>query len=99
MIQQIIKCKIQTVTNGDGIWGCPSGVVINVKKIVITQDAYEDEGITYDIEYIDVYHNASWEIYTDTALPKLISDYLGKKVDFTEQGMQANKRASMEFST
>jgi hypothetical protein len=74
---------------GDSIWGYAGPQTVTVSSI----DVYEDEdGYTS----INVEHDTSWNIYTDTGFEQAISEQLGYAVQFTEQGMQADGVASME---
>ena len=45
---------------------------------------------------IDVAHDTTWDIYTDSGFESAISKVLGYDVTFTEQGMQQDNYASME---
>ncbi|NCZ60308.1 MAG: hypothetical protein EBX71_09275 [Betaproteobacteria bacterium] len=45
---------------------------------------------------VDVAHDSTWDIYTDTAFESAVSGALGFDVGFTEQGMQEDGVASME---
>ena len=79
-------------TAGDGLWGCEAGRKVHVKNIyVITESDDEDAYKT-----VNVVHNSTWDIYTDSAFSNAISEALGYDVDFTEQGMQEDNYASME---
>lgn len=85
---------------GDGIWG---GKAANAKVTEITFKVTMYTLVELPSLYIDVEHNQPWDIYTDDTfvrtLKKLIKDKLDlniKSLDFTEQGMQDNRCASME---
>ena len=54
-----------------------------------------EEGDDYGT-YIYVNHDGPWTIYGDKEFAGAISQILGQRVDFTEQGMQRNGVASME---
>jgi hypothetical protein len=73
---------------GDSIWDYKGPQTVTVSDIAV----YEDE----DYKMIEVAHDTSWEIYTDTGFEAAISRALGYDVTFTEQGMQQNGMASME---
>jgi hypothetical protein len=45
---------------------------------------------------VNVTHDSTWDIYTDSAFEAAISEALGFTVGFTEQGMQEDEFASME---
>jgi hypothetical protein len=79
-------------TAGDGLWGCEAGRKVNVTNIyVITEGDDEDALKTVNVE-----HDSTWDIYTDGAFERAISEALGFTVAFTEQGMQEDEFASME---
>lgn len=87
------SCDFTVVTAGDGLWGCEAGRIVHVTGISIVTNAQEDE--TY--VSVSVTHDSEWNIYTDSAFEEAISAVLGKQVQFTEQGMQNDELASMEF--
>jgi len=64
---------------GDSIWGYEGPQTVTVTDISV----YTDE----DYKMIDVAHDTTWEIYTDTGFEAAISKALGYDVTFTEQGM------------
>jgi hypothetical protein len=78
---------------GDSIWGDTSGRVVTVSGITLTEEVYDD-GDTYT--HVTVEHDSTWDIYTDTAFTKAISEAMQMDIDFTEQGMQDDGLASME---
>ena len=75
---------------GDSIWNYAGPQTVTVTDISVYTD--EDDGYTS----IEVEHDTTWEIYTDTGFEDAISEKLGYAVQFTEQGMQADGIASME---
>ena len=75
---------------GDSIWGYKGPQTVSVSDIAV----YEDE----DYKMIDVVHDTTWEIYTDSGFEAAISKALGYDVTFTEQGMQQDGVASMELA-
>jgi hypothetical protein len=85
-------CSFKVTTAGDGLWGCESGRVINVKGITIINNIYDSEFYTM----VNVQHDSTWDIYTDSGFETAISDAVGFAVTFTEQGMQDDNVASME---
>ena len=90
------SCDFTVTTAGAGYWDCEEGRVvaaIHVTGISIVTNAVEDNMYVT----INVTHDSTWDIYTDTAFEAAISAALGKAVTFTEQGMQDDKLASMEF--
>jgi len=78
---------------GDSIWGDTAGRTVTVSGITVTEEQYDD-GDKY--MHVTVEHDSTWDIYTDTAFTKAISEALQMDVDFTEQGMQDDGLASME---
>ncbi len=87
------ECDFIVETAGDGLWGCEAGRKINVRGITVIEEQYdEDEHWTQ----VNVEHDTTWEIYTDSAFETAISDAVGFAVRFTEQGMQEDNYASME---
>lgn len=85
-------CNFTVETAGDGLWGCEAGRKINVTGVTIINNIYDGEYYTM----VNVQHNSTWEIYTDSAFESAISDAVGFAVTFTEQGMQEDNYASME---
>ena len=78
---------------GDSIWGDTLGRVVTVSGITLTEEVYDDAD-TYT--HVNVEHDSTWDIYTDTAFAKAISAAMQMDIDFTEQGMQDDGLASME---
>ena len=85
---QNIKFPFAVQLANDSIWGYEGPQTVTVSEIAV----YEDE----DYKMIDVVHDTTWEIYTDSGFEAAISKALGYEVQFTEQGMQQNGMASME---
>jgi beta-mannanase len=83
-----IKFPFTVQLAGDSIWGYKGPQTVTVTDISV----YEDE----DYKMIDVAHDTTWEIYTDSGFESAISKVLGYDVTFTEQGMQQDNYASME---
>ena len=79
---------------GDSIWEYTGPQTVTVKEVQVIETKYHDDDETYT--NVRVWHDANWRIYTDSGFEKAISDFLGFDVNFTEQGMQDNFRASME---
>ena len=75
---------------GDSIWGYEGPQTVTVSDISV----YTDEDLGYTS--IEVEHDTTWDIYTDSGFESAISKALGYDVTFTEQGMQQNGMASME---
>lgn len=91
-ITTTFDCNFTVTTAGDGLWGCEAGRVINVTGICIINNIYEQEYYTQ----VNVTHDSTWDIYTDSAFETAISEAVGFAVSFTEQGMQEDNYASME---
>ena len=85
-------CDFTVTMAGDGLWGCEAGRRVRVTSIDVNTTALGDE---LDVT-INVGHDSEWDIYTDTAFERAISEVLGFSVGFTEQGMQEDALASME---
>jgi hypothetical protein len=85
-------CAFAVTTAGDGLWGCEAGRKVNVTGITVINNIYEQEFYTM----VNVQHDSTWDIYTDSAFENAISDAVGFAVTFTEQGMQEDNYASME---
>ena len=79
--------------SGDSIWGNTVERVVNVEGVRVRKITYED-GDTSTM--VDVEHDSTWDIYTDSGFERAISEALGFDVGFTEQGMQDDGVASME---
>lgn len=87
---QNIKFPFTVTLAGDSIWGYEGPQTVTVSDIAVHEAGLED------YKMIDVVHDTTWEIYTDTGFEAAISKALGYEVQFTEQGMQQNGMASME---
>lgn len=85
-------CEFTVETAGDGLWGCEAGRKVHVTGIAVIENDYDGEIYTM----VNVKHDSTWDIYTDTAFELAISDAVGFTVRFTEQGMQEDEYASME---
>ena len=76
---------------GDSIWDRETP---NPKTVTVTD--YEMEADKDGYVHVKVMHDGPWTIYTDTGFEKAISEMIGMKVSFTEQGMQEEGVASLE---
>lgn len=85
-------CDFVVTTAGDGLWGCEAGRQVHVEGITIVHNVYDGEVYTQ----VNVAHDSTWDIYTDTGFETAISEAIGFTVRFTEQGMQEDEFASME---
>ena len=80
---------------GDSIWGYTGPSTVEVTGVQVIETTYADEPTdTYTL--VNVTHNTTWDIYTDSAFENAISSVLGFAVSFTEQGMQDDNLASLE---
>ena len=80
---------------GDSIWGYTGPSTVDVTGVQVIETTYAHEPAeTYTL--VNVTHNTTWDIYTDSAFENAISKLLGYAVCFTEQGMQENNYASLE---
>ena len=87
------NCDFVVLTAGDGLWGCEAGRRVRVTGIHILHNSWTEGSIASSVH---VAHDTTWDIYTDTAFERAISDAIGFSVGFTEQGMQEDNLASME---
>ncbi len=84
-------CAFTVTTAGDGLWGCEAKRKINVSGITIINNIYEQEFYTM----VNVQHDSTWDIYTDSGFEEAISDAVGFAVTSTEQGMPEDELASL----
>lgn len=85
-----IKFPFTVQLAGDSIWDYEGPQTVIVTAIDIEKN---DE---YGYHYVNVSHNTTWRIYTDTGFERAISEAIGFYVCFTERGMQENGIASLE---
>ena len=78
----------------DSIWNYTGSDTVRIDGIQVRETVYEDDDDVSTM--VNVEHDATWNIYTDTGFERAISDALGMEVTFTEQGMQDDNYASME---
>ena len=78
---------------GDSIWGYEGKDTVNVNSIQVIKTVSEDG----DYTMVNVGHDTTWDIYTDSGFEAAISKLLDLDVTFTEQGMQDDGYASMEL--
>lgn len=76
---------------GDSIWDRETP---NPQSVTVTD--YEMEEGEDGYMHVKVMHDGPWTIYTDTGFETAISEMIGMKVSFTEQGMQQEGIASLE---
>ena len=79
----------------DSIWDYDGSDTVAVKSIQVIETVdSEDNDSNYTM--VNVEHDATWQIYTDSGFENAISKTLNMDVSFTEQGMQEDNYASME---
>ena len=88
---------------GDGFWGAEAGREVTLTGFNI--DYYLDNDynqVSKDhpeavIGHVTVEHDSTWDVYTDSAFSEAAAAYTNiEGLDFTEQGMQNDFKASME---
>lgn len=90
------KCNVKVQLAGDSMWDCNLKTV-TIKEIHIAETDYGDGDISTHIEVVHTGKDNSWRIYTDSGFEEAVSELLGTSVSFTEQGMQSDGYASMEY--
>jgi hypothetical protein len=80
---------------GDSIWDCNLKTV-TIKEIHVSETDYDGDICTH-IGVVHTGGDESWRMYTDSGFETAVSDLLGTSVSFTEQGMQDDGYASMEY--
>jgi hypothetical protein len=94
------KCNVKVQLAGDSIWDCELETV-TITSIHIAETDYGDSvsthiAVCYEVDGDEEYEG-SWRIYTDSGFEEAVSELLGTSVSFTEQGMQDDGYASMEY--
>ena len=79
----------------DSIWDYNGSDTVAVKSIQVIETV-DSEDNDYNYTMVNVEHDATWNIYTDSGFENAISKTLNMDVSFTEQGMQDDNYASME---
>ena len=87
-----IKVKLSKGKGTDTWWqpyfyNGPPIDCVTIKKITLRENGKD----------FDVHHTGPWNIYNDSAFKEAIEKIMKSNVDFTEQGMQKNYKASMEM--
>jgi hypothetical protein len=77
----------------DSIWKYEGKDTVRVDSVQVIKTESEDGEYTM----VNVEHDTTWDIYTDTGFEAAISELVGEDVTFTEQGMQQDGVASMEL--
>jgi hypothetical protein len=99
-ISTTYDCNVEVQLAGDSAWDCEIEAV-TVTSIHIHENFDEDGDssihitVCYNVDG-DTEYEGSWRMYTDTGFEEAISELLGTRVFFTEQGMQDDGFASME---
>jgi hypothetical protein len=99
-ISTTYDCNVEVQLAGDSCWDCEIEAV-TVTSIHIHENFDEDGDssihitVCYNVDG-DAEYEGSWRMYTDTGFEEAISELLGTRVFFTEQGMQDDGFASME---
>jgi hypothetical protein len=83
----IVECA------GDSIWADTAGRKVNVRGVTVIEEQYDKDEHWVQV---NVEHDSTWDIYTDSGFEAAISEAVGFAVRFTEQGMQEDNYASME---
>ena len=99
-ISTTYDCNVEVQLAGDSAWDCELEAV-TVTSIHI-HERFDEDGdssihiaVCYNVNGDEEYED-SWRLYTDTGFEEAISELLGTRVFFTEQGMQDDGYASME---
>ena len=79
----------------DSIWDYDGSDTVAVKSIQVIETVDSEENDS-NYKMVNVEHDATWQIYTDSGFENAISKTLNMDVSFTEQGMQDDNYASME---
>ena len=90
------KCNVKVQLAGDSMWDCNLKTV-TIKEIHIAETDYGDGDTSTHIAVVHTGKDGSWRIYTDSGFEAAVSELLGTSVSFTEQGMQDDGYASMEY--
>ena len=99
-ISTTYDCNVEVQLAGDSIWDC------EIKAVTVTSihihESFDEDGdssihitVCYNVDG-DAEYEGSWRMYTDSGFEEAISELLGTRVFFTEQGMQDDGMASME---
>ena len=67
-------CDFTVETTGDGLWGCEAGRKVRVTGITVIDEDWGEDG-TYTS--VNVTHDSTWDIYTDSGFEAAISEVLG----------------------
>ena len=88
---------------GNGLWGAERGRSVTFTGFDIERYTEEeiadwaDWATVGDIRHVWVYHDSTWDVYTDSGFVEAAQRFTGlSTLEFTEQGMQEDGAASME---
>ena len=77
----------------------PKKFNVTQMNIGIYDEEEDNDPYSYGNTGLEVFHDAgTWQMYTDDTTEQQISDYLGVKVSFSEQGMQNEKFMHFDIS-
>jgi len=77
----------------------PKKFNVTQMNIGIYDEEDDNDPYSYGNTGLEVFHDAgTWQMYTDDQTEQQISDYLGVKVSFSEQGMQNEKFMHFDIS-
>jgi hypothetical protein len=97
-------CDVRADIAGDSIWDCTLTAAddVRINTICVTEgvvggdyDGYTSVNVYYTVNGEEEYED-SWRLYTDEGFADTVSELLGERIYFTEQGMQEDGMASME---
>ena len=100
-VTTVYKCDMVATLAHDSIWDCviTDKDEVRIKTICVIGgtdgDDYSTINVCYTVNGDDCFEN-SWTLYTDSGFAACVSELLGYKVGYTEQGMQEDGTASME---
>jgi len=98
------SCDVRADIAGDSIWDCEltNADDVRIHTICVTEgvpggdyDSYRSVNVCYEVNGDDA-PEGSWRLYTDEGFADTVSELLGERIYFTEQGMQEDGVASME---
>jgi hypothetical protein len=101
------SCDVRADVAGDSIWDCEltNADDVRINTICVTEgvpggdyDSYRSVNVYYTVNGFDDGEalDETWRLYTDSGFEETVSDLLGERIYFTEQGMQEDGVASME---
>ena len=99
------RCEVELDGSSlyNGRYGTPiqnKGDKVQIRQIdIIHNRSLEDDEYYSNYVFMDavVKHDSTWAIYTDNSFEKSIQELLGVKYEWSEQGMQNNGYAHLEY--